>query len=50
MSFAIINNFLVPNIKATNLGILSWVTIETYNKFKNPKDGSFGVKHPKRCS
>jgi hypothetical protein len=48
MSFAITNNLLVLNIKATKLGISprAIVTI-AWNNFQNPKDGSFGMKHLK---
>jgi hypothetical protein len=51
MSFAIANNQLAPNIKVTDLGISpqSTTTI-AWNNFKNLEDGSFGMKHFKRCS
>jgi hypothetical protein len=51
VSFAIANNLLAPNIRATNLGT-SALTIATpiWNNSKNPEDWSFGMKHRKRCS
>jgi hypothetical protein len=48
MSFAITNNLLIPMIRATNLGISPQAT--TWNNSKNPKGGSFGMKHLERCS
>jgi hypothetical protein len=51
VSFTIANNLLAPIIKATYLGISPRViAIATYNNFKNLEYGSFGMKHPKRCS
>jgi hypothetical protein len=51
MSFAIANNQLAPNIKATDLRISPQATtIIAWNNFKNPEDGSFGMKHLERCS
>ncbi len=51
MSFAIANNMLAPNVIANDLKISLWAIMTiTWNNFKNPKDGSFGMKHPKRCS
>jgi hypothetical protein len=47
----IAKNLLVPNIKAIDLGISLRVTITmTWNNPKNLEDGSFGMKHPERCS
>jgi hypothetical protein len=38
MSFAIANNLLAPNIKATNLKISPWATTTTtWNNSKNPE-------------
>jgi hypothetical protein len=41
MSFAIANNLLTPNVRATDLGISPWATVITtsYNNFENLKDG-----------
>jgi hypothetical protein len=51
VSFVIANNLLAPNTKATNLGISPLATTSpTWNNSKNPEDGSFGMKHRKRCS
>jgi hypothetical protein len=51
MSFAIANNLLAPNTKATNLGIYPRATTTiAKNNSKNLEDGSFGMKHPKRYS
>jgi hypothetical protein len=51
VSFAIANNLLAPNIRATNLGIFPGTTIiATWNNSENPKDESFGMNHSKRCS
>jgi hypothetical protein len=51
MSFAIANNLLAPSTRATNLGISSQTTIApTWNNFENHEDGSFGMKHRKKCS
>jgi hypothetical protein len=51
MSFTIANNMLAPNIRAIDLKTSPWATTTTaWNNFKNLKDGSFGMKHPKRCS
>jgi hypothetical protein len=51
VSFAIANNVLTPNIRATDLGISprAIVTI-TWNNSENLEDESFGMKHLKRCS
>jgi len=51
MSFTIANNLLAPITKAINLGISpQTIIIATWNSFENPEDGSFGMKHPKKCS
>jgi hypothetical protein len=50
MSFAIANNQLVPNTKATNLRVSPRTTTTTQNNFENLKDGSFSMKHFERCS
>jgi hypothetical protein len=50
MSFAIANNMLAPNTRATNVRIFPQATtITTWNNYENLKDESFGMKHPKRC-
>jgi len=49
--FDIANNLLTPDIEATDLGISSHAIITiTLNNSKNPKDGSFSMEHPNRCS
>jgi hypothetical protein len=50
MSFAITNNMLTPNTKATDLKMSPRATIVTWNNSKNLKDGSFGMKHFKNYS
>jgi hypothetical protein len=51
MSFAIANNLLASNTKATDLRISPQVTTATvWNNFENLEDGSSGMKHPERCS
>jgi hypothetical protein len=51
MSFAIANNLLAHNTRAMDLGISPQTTIAiTWNNFENPEDGSFGMKHLKKCS
>jgi hypothetical protein len=50
VSFAIANNLLTPSNKVVNLKITPRVTKATWNNFKNPKDGSSGMKHLERCS
>jgi hypothetical protein len=44
MSLTISNNLLAPNIMAINLRIPPRIISKTY------EDGSFGIKHPERCS
>jgi hypothetical protein len=50
VSFAIANNLLTPNNRATDLKITPQAIQATWNNFKNPKDGSFSMKHLKRYS
>jgi len=50
VSFTIANNMLNPSIRATDLRISPQETIITIWNSKNLKNGSFGVKHPERCS
>jgi hypothetical protein len=51
MSFAIANNLLAPNIKATNLRISPQATTKSsWNNFENHEDGFYGMNHPKKCS
>ncbi len=51
MSFAITNNLLAPNIRATNLRISPQVaTTTTWNNSENPKDWSSNMKHLERYS
>jgi hypothetical protein len=51
MSFTITKKLLAPNTRATNLRISPWATkIIAYDNSENPEDGSFNMKHPKRCS
>jgi len=51
MSFAITNNLITANIKATNLRISSRATtLVAWNNSENLKDGYFNMKLPKRCS
>jgi hypothetical protein len=51
VSFAIANNLLTPSNRAIDLGISPQTTTTTiWNNSENLKDGSFGMKHHKRCS
>jgi hypothetical protein len=51
MFFAITNNLLTPSIRAIDLKIsLQTIVVTTCNNFEKLTDGSFGVKHPERCS
>ncbi len=51
MSFAIPNNMLTPSTKATNQGISPRTTTTVaQNKYENPKNGSFSMKHLEKCS
>jgi hypothetical protein len=51
MSFAITNNLITANIKATNLRIsLQTTTLVAWNNSENPGDGCLNMKLPKRCS
>lgn len=48
MSFAIANNLITLNTRATDLEISPRVTLVTiWNNFENLKDEPFGMKHPK---
>ncbi len=49
--FAIANNLLIPNAKASNLKISPRATTTiAWNNFENLKDGSPSMKHPEKCS
>ncbi len=51
VSLVITNNLLAPSIKATDLGISPRATTTiAWNNFENLEDGSFGMKHPEKCS
>jgi hypothetical protein len=48
--FAITNNLLTPNAKATDLGISPWATTPgAWNNFEKFEDGSFNMNHHERC-
>jgi hypothetical protein len=50
-SFAMLNNLVASNTKATELKISPWATMPTtWNIFENLEDGLFGMKHPEKCS
>jgi hypothetical protein len=51
MSFAIANNLIAPNTRATNLRRSPQAIIATtWNNFENLEDVSSSMKHPERCS